>query len=434
MLGLGLMTLAFFVSAAGCGGDDDDDDGAMMVPEQTCRGGESFECRTRNGQSGRQFCNAGTLGACMPNTSQPSGGSGGSSASDGGTADDGGSEAGRGGRGGRGGQGGSAGQAGSAGSTPQDSGTPVDAGKPSSGAEQCDNGADDDGDGDVDCQDDDCAARECLPVAPDGWTGPTALRVGASLPASCDGAYGEQAARGGTAVNAPAATCSACSCTPMTPGCATFVDMLATADPACGGASRVLNVTSPCSDVMASPELAGASAGLKLRVPAGTPSCAPSAQNPTKAAPGWQLEVQACEPGADPVRGGCAREQVCAPKRPGDASSCIVRTGDHACPAGGYSERRLFYTAIEDTRSCSACNCAQDCSYGFKVHPAGDTTCTQAPVVALAGPGTCSAVAPTNQSVRVALVLNGTGACAQGGGQPTGAATAGGVTTACCMP
>ena len=144
--------------------------------------------------------------------------------------------------------------------------------------------------------------------------------------------------------------------------------------------------------------------------------------------------MQACESGDALVRGGCASEQVCAPKRPGDASSCIVRTGDHACPAGAYSERRVFFTSIDDTRSCSACNCAQDCSYGFKVHAAADTTCTQAPVVALAGPGTCSPVAPVNQSVNVALAINGTGTCAHGGGQPTGAAAGGGAVTACCVP
>src|SRR5690606_7834675 len=39
--------------------------------------------------------------------------------------------------------------------------------------EVCDNGEDDDGDGDIDCADDECTDYLCA-TAPEGWTGPLA--------------------------------------------------------------------------------------------------------------------------------------------------------------------------------------------------------------------------------------------------------------------
>jgi hypothetical protein len=37
---------------------------------------------------------------------------------------------------------------------------------------------------------------------------------------------------------------------------------------------------------------------------------------------------------------------------------CIYRQGEHACPAGSYSEQSVYYEAFDDQRACSACSCA----------------------------------------------------------------------------
>ena len=421
-LGYGAFALWLGSAALGCGGDDDDDDDKAATPsgEPCSNAGQVYTCRTRNGMTGTQICTDDeVLGPCEPSSNLPPTGGAGSNARDASVGDS--------GRGGRGGSGGSRPE--------RDSGMePVDAGiTDPQGDERCDNGKDDDGDGDTDCADDDCEQRECLPDAPTGWMGPTALRIGTTVPAACAGDYDSEVARGGTSVTAAAATCSACTCTPQTPGCANFVEFATSSDAVCGGTSVVDEVLDPCALVTSS-NFQGATGSMKMRLPVGTPTCAPSAQTPTSAAPQWQLGMLACEVGDGLERGGCASGKLCAPPRPTDASVCIVRSGDHACPAGDYSERRLLYTAIDDTRGCSACNCAQDCNYGFKVFADADTTCAGAPVVALTGLGTCAAVTPTAANVRVGLQLAGTGACAAGGGTPSGTAAASDPLTVCCVP
>jgi hypothetical protein len=411
-------------AALGCGGGDDADDDTMTPAGEACsNAGQIYTCRTRNGMTGNQVCTSdGVLGPCEPRSSLPPTGGTGSSSRDASVGD----------AGGRGGQGGNAG------SRPErDAGTePKDAGDtdPPMGDERCDNGVDDDGDGDTDCADDDCEQRECLQGAPAGWMGPTALRIGTSVPAACAGDYDSEVARGGTSVTAAAATCSACTCTPQTPGCANYVEFATSSDTSCGSAPVVDEVLDPCGLVTSSSFQGLATASMKMRLPVGAPTCTPSAQMPTTAAPQWQLGMLACKVGDALEQGGCSSGKLCSPERPADASVCIVRAGDHACPSGDYSERRLLYTAIDDTRACSACNCAQDCNYGFKVFADADTTCAGAPVVPLTGLGTCVSVAPTAANVRVGLQLAGTGACAAGGGTPTGGAAPSGALTACCIP
>jgi hypothetical protein len=414
---VGVAGICIGAVAPGCGGDDDDDDDSDQTidPNACNNAGQIYTCRT-NGRSGTQVCTSeGKLSACTPSSTSP-GGSGGDAAVDGGSA----------------GQGGNAGSAGRGG---RDSGTtPADGGNPDpSGDERCDNGEDDDGDGDTDCADDDCETRTCLPDAPDGWTGPTALRIGTSVPDTCEGEYDSEVARGGTAVAAAPATCSACTCTPATPGCANYVEFATSSDAACGGAPVVDEVLDPCAQVTSS-SFQGATGSMKMRLPVGAPTCAPSGQTPSTPAAAWQLGMLACEVGDSLERGGCSSGELCAPQRPSDANVCIVRAGDHACPAGDYSERRLLYTGIADTRGCSPCSCAQDCNYGFKVFADADTTCTGATVVPLTGLGTCVAVQPTGGSVRVGLLLAGTGACAPAGGAATGAAAESDPLTACCIP
>lgn len=429
-----MLTPIALLALSACGGDDDSGSATpKMVAGQKCQGGESFTCRSSTGCSGHQFCTKDkVLGACLcDQPSTPSAGNGGASAADGGTSD-----AGSAGSGGSGGQAGQSGGGGSAGKPAEhDAGTPpVDAGHPSGSAEQCDNGEDDDGDGDVDCADDDCAARSCLPAAPNGWDGPTAVRIGTSLPAHCGGDYDSEVARGGTAVKASDASCSTCTCTPETPGCASFLDFVTSPASNCGGSTTCAQPVTTSCEVITSSCISGLSTGfVGAKLPPGTASCAPSAQSPTMSDPGWQLDMLACTPSADLRRGGCASAQLCAPKPPSDAVMCIVHDGDVACPAGAYSERRTFYTDFDDTRACSACSCAQDCDYQWKVYGSADTNCSQPPVVTV-GADSCVGVTPDVDKVRVGLAISGSGACAASGGDPTGGATAIGAVTACCVP
>ena len=113
------------------------------------------------------------------------------------------------------------------------------------GKEDCSNGIDDDGDGDPDCADDDCAARSCVGAAPSGWTGPSVVYVG-SDPPNCGGDYARPTLNGGTAVDADPADCSTCSCSNSTAACATFVNIVASTDSQCGGVTCTNSITDAC--------------------------------------------------------------------------------------------------------------------------------------------------------------------------------------------
>jgi hypothetical protein len=144
--------------------------------------------------------------------------------------------------------------------------------------------------------------------------------------------------------------------------------------------------------------------------------------------------VRACAPGSSLVRGGCDDGELCAPAAPFTGPVCIVQAGDHACPSGAYSQRSVAYTGIDDTRACSPCACARDCSYDYFVYDPADLTCSSAPLVdETAGHG-CPLVTPSAGKVRVGVSVAGTGSCSASGGSPTGSAQGSDPVTICCAP
>jgi hypothetical protein len=324
---------------------------------------------------------------------------------------------------------------------------PRDSGSPPSGSggmppddpdppppEDCGNGSDDDEDGEADCADDDCSTRACAEAAPAGWTGPSVLYVGTDPSPSCGGGFATEALFGGTGVTAPAATCSTCTCSASGSGCATYLNLSASTQNDCGGTTCGASVNASCTEVSV-PCLGSGSGYVTASLPAGAPSCSPSTQTPNVTAASFAQRVRACAPSSTLVRGGCDSDEVCAPAAPFTGPLCIVQAGDHACPSGGYSQRSLAYTSIDDTRSCSACSCDKDCLYEYRLYDAAaDLTCSNAPLVdENAGTG-CPLVTPSAGKVRVGVSMTGTGACSASGGSPMGSALASGPVTVCCAP
>jgi hypothetical protein len=321
------------------------------------------------------------------------------------------------------GHGGAAG--GAAGAAAADSGTHV--------IEDCGNGVDDDGDGKIDCADEDCAARTCLADAPAGWSGPTVLYVGSEKAPACGGAYPSEALRGGLDVSAPAAECSACSCTQAAPGCSSFLGFGMGTQADCSDAACKTQIDSSCVELVPSCLNGLATAYVQTQLPPSAMSCMPSApQSPMIADPAFMQHVLACG-SSDLRRGGCSPGNVCAPEGPFTGPYCIVQPGDLACPAGPYSDKRVYFTAIDDKRDCSACSCGSDCSYTWKIFDDADATC-QTPLGTKTSAGECVVVTPSSGKIRVGAAITGTGTCAASGGQPTGSATANSPVTACCKP
>ncbi|MCC6559526.1 MAG: hypothetical protein IT372_41950 [Polyangiaceae bacterium] len=120
---------------------------------------------------------------------------------------------------------------------------------------------------------------------------------------------------------------------------------------------------------------------------------------------------------------------------------CIawVRDGEPSCPAE-YPEPLTFYDDIQDTRSCSPCECTEvspsSCLAQVKFYE--DSSCTTA--VAVAGPGvsgpTCEIPVPgsTLGSIDAAMLIDEPGSCVASGGVQTGEIVRTRPTTFCCQP
>ncbi len=407
------------LAIAACGGGS-----KQAAPDKmSCQGG-TYSCVGPGGCSGHIYCQAdGTNSACLCGSS-----SGAQAGTGGGTLDagagDAGSDAGRRGR--------DAGAARDAGGT-HDAGSmsTSDAG-PAVPPEDCGNGVDDDGDGKIDCADEDCAARTCLGEAPDGWSGPVALYVGADKPPACSGDYAQAAMRGGTGASGDPAQCSTCTCTASS-GCASYLSFGAATQSDCSDAACVATADTGCVELSSSClSGSGSSFYLKTQLPPGIGGCEPSAQTPTITDPTWEQNVLACAPADTLRRGGCSPGNVCAPQGPFAGPYCIVQQGDVACPAGPYSDKRVYYTAINDTRDCSPCSCDSDCSYSWNVYDDADTSCGSA-LASKTSAGECVPVTPSSGKVRVGVAITGSGGCTPGGGTPEGSAQADTPFTACCM-
>jgi hypothetical protein len=303
--------------------------------------------------------------------------------------------------------------------------------------EVCENGSDDDGDGDVDCADSDCGSFECKPDAPTDWSGPIALRTAQSGTPSCEGDFAAVAFEAGQSPEGAPASCSACSCTPAAVGCAAFVDFVTGTAAACGGTTCPTSVNGSCTEIMPACIAGQTTAYLSTQVTPPAGSCSASTQTATKVDVSWSRRVVGCNATRTP-HGGCSGDRLCLPKTvpatPFEPSLCIWRDGDHACPAETFTDKRLYWKGADDTRTCSACSCSgPNCSYRWRVYNAADTACAS-PILDLASAGQCVQVNPAGNALRVGASISGDGACSASGGTSEGAVSGRDSISVCCQP
>jgi hypothetical protein len=316
-------------------------------------------------------------------------------------------------------------------STPADDASAVDAQAPAL-HEICDNGKDDDGDGDIDCADSDCDSVMCVDDAPKGWQGPIAVQVGSAAPSDCRDMFSAKAFAAGSDPSADPATCSACSCSGDMP-CAAFVDFGTGTTAACGGTTCTTSVNQSCAEIMPACIAGQTSAYLQTQLPMGG-SCTPSTQAPTKPSADWKTHALGCAPAAA-ERGGCKNGSLCLPKKPGDPFAdqyCIWREGEVDCPNAQFADKHVYYEELSDTRACSACSCSgPNCSYKWSVFDDSDTSCAT-PVLELASAGQCVQVNPASDKLRVGAAISGDGKCTPSGGVSQGEVKASKPVTVCC--
>ncbi len=204
--------------------------------------------------------------------------------------------------------------------------------------EQCLNGDDDDADGLVDCEDDDCGAFSCVEL-PAGWIGPVELRADDS---PCEGVFSAGIASLKTAVDAPDAVCS-CACSGSLQTCETAdLSLFTTAN--CDGSSNGEGLVSgDCSAIQF---------GLGIESYRATPdisggSCSTSVD---EVLPPVTFDARRlCGPASEPA--GCDTG-TCAP-----ASTCVYMPGEVECPSG-YTTSFVGNVGLVDSRGCAAGSCA----------------------------------------------------------------------------
>jgi hypothetical protein len=294
-------------------------------------------------------------------------------------------------------------------------------------AEICSNGADDDGDGKIDCADSDCTTHVCAPTAPAGWTGPVAMRDDlTSASPACAGPYASQSFKGGRQINCPPHTCGACTCT--NPGGVTCSTPTITGwdfnNPGCGAKGTAVK-PDVCTAVNGYFQASGT-------MPVGSGTCTGQRAADTLPAPSFIRTGLACT-GAT-AGGGCASGQCLPnPAAPFEGKLCIHRAGDLACPAGYTGNRRVYHQNINEGRTCSTCTCgAPECK--GRIWRGIDSTCPTDDGSGTPVPVACSVIGGIKAEYLIYVPLGlscvpsdsiETGTC------PPDATTA---TTVCCLP
>lgn len=277
------------------------------------------------------------------------------------------------------------------------------------------------------------STHACLEVAPAGWAGPYVRRTdaGDATPADCAGAYPVDGGLYALDPSSPPQSCI-CSCGDAL-GVTCTATILYSQDAVCDASdathalphTNCINIADTTYDYWR----------ILSEVESGACSVQPSTEIPPVE---YASSVRYC--GTDTRLGGCEEGELCLPipAVPVTDVWCIVREGEHECPADGpYVDGGVRYTAHEDSRGCSACGCGSPegtCSgYTATLHTENDCAIS---VFGGSVDGTCSldptASAPTIRAVRRAGDPTFNVDCAPTGGDPTGELALQDPITVCC--
>jgi hypothetical protein len=260
---------------------------------------------------------------------------------------------------------------------------PPDAGD-AGAVEDCTDGKDNDGNGKIDCADPACGAFECVPAAPQGWTGyfrAVQTPYPAANPPPCSGAAAPTPYFSGPAQ----AGCDKCACSGLSGAtCATTLTCWVDSTSCSGDGGVDLTDKLPfdtCADVYLQGQSTNASCEVGTKM-ADSGSCSPSGGAVAPVQP-WANEVDTC---GQALQGGagCPVGQVCVPRGVGPYATkvCIERTGTlDTCP-DGWGAPVKAYAGGDDKRACSACDCSPGgtaCT-GFKYTVWDHTSCSSGPV------------------------------------------------------
>jgi hypothetical protein len=254
------------------------------------------------------------------------------------------------------------------------SGTPASSSSGMAGTEDCLDGQDNDGNGQIDCADAACQPGfECTAEAPTGWTDyvrvhttPYGMATGINCPDGSPPLHYFEGPGG-------PAQCQMCSCSLMGATCGAPEISCYFGSPNCmNGVDFTQQATTAAC--IGNPNVSGGGTSASCRLTNNAMvlmqgTCSTSGGSVTSTPPIWAQDVLLC--GGPTAGAGCPGGQVCIPKGTGDfsASACITRAGTDMCPAGWTTTDIQAYANGTDNRACSACTCNAACTGGrYTVH------------------------------------------------------------------
>ena len=266
------------------------------------------------------------------------------------------------------------------------------------------------------------AASRCMTKVPDDWMGPIAIHrgdmEGTSVPACADGfpSAGLTMLEG---FNDPGPAICDCECG------VNFAALCNTMVYSCSFTEQV-QLGNDCE------EFALADGAYFQLYQSGQVNCQ-AEKITTIPEVEWDAMVSSCA-GALQGEEECVGGGVCTPNAPAgmEEQLCIFSQGDHACPAGDFSEKVTVHSGTDDTRTCGVCWCGMGtatCSGTLDVFSSEDCSGT---AMANVAPNTgCDAAAAGSNSMLVSFT--GTQDCpVMELPTPSGDVAAAGEFTYCC--
>lgn len=196
--------------------------------------------------------------------------------------------------------------------------------------------------------------RECVPQAPEGWSGPGAMTEALSHEPrpECPANFPEPLVEANSGLPTAPAACE-CDCMPSENAeCATEAQLTAYSSADCAGSATVINVQA--NACLGAGNIAGGSSYRLPEIDVVSGTCAPIDIVDTPAAV-FDSAVTICG-GAQLDPNGCGNTELCAPKPSNGAQVCIWREGEDECPES-YPNGTMLYRDLEDTRGCEPCSC-----------------------------------------------------------------------------
>lgn len=245
--------------------------------------------------------------------------------------------------------------------------------------------------------------------------------------------------------------CEACTCEPPTGSCA-LPSTLTASTAVCDtpGALTSFNAPTPWDGSCDSTTQIPSGAAHSLKIDPMTMTENGCALGPPVAAKvvslHWDTFARGCDVAFPPSP---IERSICFPGDllPPGFALCIVRVGEHACPADPenlFTERHVFYQGVQDDRQCSACSCGaptgSTCTATISIYKGNDLTCipptfAQIPVSS-EGPACLNIQLPGqalgSKSAGPTTYLPGT--CPPMGGDASGSAIPTEPDTFCCRP